>query len=47
MMDEADRRKAEFEAAQKSGDINKLVDYANRLSQAQIAANQKCAPLQH
>jgi hypothetical protein len=47
MMDEADRRKAEFEAAQKSGDINKLVDYASRLSQAQIAANQKCAPLQH
>jgi hypothetical protein len=47
IMDEADRRKDEFEAAQKSGDMTKLVDFANRVSAAQMAATQKCAPLQH
>jgi hypothetical protein len=45
IMDEADRRKAELDAAQQAGDMTKLVEFANRVSQAQMAATQKCAPL--
>jgi hypothetical protein len=47
IMDEADRRKAELDAARQAGDMTKLVDFANRVSAAQMAATQKCAPLQH
>lgn len=45
--EEADRRKAEFEAAQQGGDMSKLLEFSQRVTQAQLAAQQKCAPLQH
>lgn len=45
IMQEADRRRSELEAAQKNGETQKLMDFANRMSAAQMAASQKCAPL--
>ena len=46
LMDEAERRKAEFEAAQRNGgDMSKLLDFTARLNDAQLAAMEKCAPL--
>lgn len=44
-VDEANRRKDEFEAAQRSGDMSKLLEYTARLNDAQLAAMQKCGPL--
>jgi hypothetical protein len=44
--DEAERRKDEFEAIQKSGgDMSKLLEFTNRFMVAQQAATEKCAPL--
>lgn len=45
IQEEAERRKAELEAAQQAGDMTKLVDFANRVTAAQQAATVKCAPL--
>lgn len=42
---ESERRKTEFETAQKNGDTQKLMEFAQRFMVAQQAAAQKCAPL--
>jgi hypothetical protein len=45
LMDEAERRSEEFKNATNSGDMSKVLEYSNRLTTAQQAATQKCAPL--
>lgn len=45
IQEEAERRRAELETAQKNNDTAKLMEFANRVMVVQTAAAQKCAPL--